>query len=100
MKNIILRRMKERVERSREASDGEYFDELLLLAELLLKLVTSYLVAGLTNGRQRGRYTAEYNLMHAKGLGVWDEVLGNILENVRHTPCYTSFLQRIQAKAR
>lgn len=79
MKNIILRRMKERVERSREASDGEYFDELLLLAELLLKLVTSYLVAGLTNGRQRGRYTAEYNLMHAKGLGVWDEVLGNIL---------------------
>ena len=40
MKNIILRRMKERVERSREASDGEYFDELLLLAELLLKLVT------------------------------------------------------------
>ena len=22
------------------------------------------------------------------------------LENVRHTPCYTSFLQRIQAKAR
>ena len=24
----------------------------------------------------------------------------NSLENVRHTPCYTSFLQRIQAKAR
>jgi len=24
----------------------------------------------------------------------------NTLENVRHTPCYTSFLQRIQAKAR
>ena len=22
------------------------------------------------------------------------------LENVRHTPCYTSFFQRIQAKAR
>ena len=23
-----------------------------------------------------------------------------LLENVRHTPCYTSFFQRIQAKAR
>ena len=23
-----------------------------------------------------------------------------LFENVRHTPCYTSFLQRIQAKAR
>ena len=28
------------------------------------------------------------------------QILGIYLENVRHTPCYTSFLQRIQAKAR
>lgn len=31
-----------------------------------------------------------------------DEIrrIAPLLENVRHTPCYTSFLQRIQAKAR
>ena len=28
------------------------------------------------------------------------EYIDLMLENVRHTPCYTSFLQRIQAKAR
>ena len=32
--------------------------------------------------------------------GICNISLSQYLENVRHTPCYTSFLQRIQAKAR
>lgn len=85
MNNLIIARMIERAERSQDLSDAAYFDELMLLGELLLKLTTSYLIAGLSNGKQRGRYRAEYKIMHSNGLGVWAEVLEEILSGTLST---------------
>ena len=53
------------------------------------------------------RLDGDFSLrLHVKG-DSWDKRIDErsaqyiiSLENVRHTPCYTSFLQRIQAKAR
>ena len=86
MSHTIIDRMIGRVNRAKEdLSDASYFDELMLLGELLLKLTTSCLVAGLSDGKQRGRYQAEYKIMHSTGLGVWAEVLDEIISGVLST---------------
>ena len=56
----------------------------------------------LTTGSLFAKYIYNSRLESIRGQVMMEsnEYKSRILENVRHTPCYTSFLQRIQAKAR
>ncbi len=76
---LPLDRMRERMSRARENSDAEYFDSLMLAGEFVTKLVTAGLVAAIDDDADRHRYRQIHRLVRASGLGVWGEVIEEIL---------------------
>lgn len=76
---VPLDRMRERMARGRENSDAEYFDCLLHAGEFVTKLVVGGLVAAIDDDADRHRYRQLHKLVRATSIGVWGEVLEEIL---------------------
>ncbi|TNC16620.1 hypothetical protein FHE66_14690 [Georgenia sp. 311] len=74
-KFLPVARMLERGRMAKEDSDTAYFFDLLYEAEMVLKLLTVELIAGMSDDRERHRYALEYRLVRADGIGEWAEVL-------------------------
>ncbi len=94
MENIIFRKMKERLDIDREDSDASFFNTSLLYGELLVKYATSILISGIANGVQRHRYSCEYRLIRADGLGEWCDCLRDITVGPKST-CIISEAQPV-----
>ena len=77
MKNYgpLLERIRERVNYDKEEGDIAYFYALSLFAEYTSKLVTTGIVALLTDEPDRHRYSLEHKLVRANAIGSWVEVL-------------------------
>ncbi|MEU5912893.1 ATP-binding protein [Micromonospora sp. NPDC047527] len=71
--------MVERANRAKEDSDTSYFFDLLYMGECLVKLLTLELLAALQDDRQQHRYSLEYRLVRANGIGEWADVLDEAL---------------------
>lgn len=76
---LPVARMLERTRLAKEESDTAYFFDLLYTGEMLLKLLVAELVAGVEDDRDRHRYSAEYRLIRADGIGEWVDVLDELL---------------------
>ena len=63
----------------KEESDAAYFDALMYVGEMVVKLVVAGMVAAVHDDRERHRYQSEYRLVRADSLGAWVEVLDDIL---------------------
>lgn len=68
---LPLQRMWERAVQARENSDTAYFCDLVLTAEMTLKLATVGMLSPVFNGRDNHRYRLEYDLGRASGIGDW-----------------------------
>jgi hypothetical protein len=71
--------MWERVERARADSDVAFFNDLLLLGEVLLKLTVSTFIAAINDETNRYRYRHCHRLVRADGFGEWNSVLDDVL---------------------
>jgi len=76
---VVLNRMKERLESSKNDSDTAYFMDLMLAGEQLTKLVTLGILACITDDSKRHRYSQEHRLLRADGIGEWSSVIDEIL---------------------
>ncbi len=72
-------RMRDRADLARDESDTAYFFDLLYLGEMTIKLLVVELLAAMQQDRERQRYSLEYRLVRADGLGEWAEVLDQAL---------------------
>jgi hypothetical protein len=71
------------VERSNEFkanSDRDFFDGLMFLGELLVKLTTLGFVACVDEGKDRSNYSLLYRLVRTDGVGGWADVMAEILQ--------------------
>jgi hypothetical protein len=76
---VPVLRMLERAEVARAESDTSYFFELLYLGELVIKILTIEILAGMQEERDRHRHALEYRLVRANGIGEWADVLDEAL---------------------
>ncbi len=76
---LPIKRMIERVEIEKEDSDSAYFNSLMYLGEMVMKLTISGLVAAIRTDRDNHRYRAERQLVRADSLGSWVTTLDEIL---------------------
>ncbi|MFI2228090.1 NB-ARC domain-containing protein [Streptomyces fradiae] len=72
---IPASRMLERSRLAQEESDTAYFFDLLYLGEMVTKILVVELLTSLEDDRERHRYSLEYELVRADGIGKWAEVL-------------------------
>lgn len=79
--------MWERVEIARQDSETNYFNNLMYLGEMLVKVEAAGLVAAIHNDRTRQRYTQLYRLVRADGIGEWAAAIDEILTG----PCSQHF---------
>jgi energy-coupling factor transporter ATP-binding protein EcfA2 len=63
-------------------SESTYFNSLLLLGEMAIKVIASGLLAGVENGRDHSRYIQEYRLVRADGIGEWVQVIDEITTGI------------------
>lgn len=75
-----LEQIWQRVEVARQNSDSELFSALLLTGELVFKLTTVGLLAGIPDDREKHRYRLAFKLVRADGLGDWATQLDDILK--------------------
>lgn len=68
-----------RLEASEGESDVALVYELLIFGELLIKLTTIAAVAAVEDEVDRLRYSLEYNLLRADGIGLWEKALSDVL---------------------
>ncbi|WP_130469962.1 NB-ARC domain-containing protein [Candidatus Magnetaquicoccus inordinatus] len=71
MNFIPLNRMFDRINRSRESSDGEFFQSLILSGEFITKLIIAGLIASINEDPDRHRYRITYNLVRGNSIGEW-----------------------------
>lgn len=76
---LPIKKINERLESSIEDSDTAYFLDLMLAGEQLTKIVTACLVACINDDSKRHRYSQEYSLIRADGIGDWSKVIEEIL---------------------
>ena len=69
----------DRTENEKLESDVGYFNALMYMGEAVMKFAIAGLVAAVQDDRDRNRYRLEYRLVRADGLGVWDQVLDDLL---------------------
>ena len=74
-----LQSMLERTEKEKLESDVGYFNALMYMGEAVMKFAVAGLVAAVQDDLDRNRYRLEYRLVRADGLGVWDQVLDDVL---------------------
>ena len=87
-------KMIERLESSKDESDTAYFNDLLLLGEMLTKTVVSSLVGGITDDKDRNRYRQLHKLVRADGIGEWSTVLEEVLNGVASQFLHQSIRER------
>ncbi len=80
-----LRLAFERTERGKSDSDVTYFYDLLLAGELILKLTTASLIAGLQDEREKHRYRLIHTLIRSDGIGEWARAIDDCLTGVAST---------------
>jgi tetratricopeptide (TPR) repeat protein len=73
-----LERMLERIDVGKNASDSQFFLELMYFGEMMTKLIVIGLVSSMEDDRQRQRYGIEYELVRADGVGKWIEKLDSL----------------------
>ena len=71
--------LKRRIEVAKEDSDTSLFLHLMYAAEQLTKLVTVGILACVEDDNLRHRYSQEYRLVRADGIGEWTSTLDEIL---------------------
>lgn len=76
---IIINKIKERLESSKNDSDTAYFMDLMLAGEQLTKLISLALVACITDDNKRHRYSQEHRLLRADGIGEWSAIIDETL---------------------
>jgi hypothetical protein len=76
---VVINKIKERLESSKNDSDTAYFMDLMLAGEQLTKLVTLGLLACITDDSKRHRYSQEHRLLRADGIGEWSSVIDEVL---------------------
>ena len=74
-----LQSMLDRTEKEKFESDAGYFNALMYLGEAVMKFAVAGLVAAVQDDLDRNRYRLEYQLVRADGLGIWDQVLDELL---------------------
>lgn len=79
---LPIQKINERLENSIRDSDTLYFLDLMLAGEQLLKIVTAGLVACVTDDNKRHRYSQEYRLLRADGIGEWSSVIDEMLTGI------------------
>ncbi|THA25787.1 hypothetical protein E4198_14730 [Streptomyces sp. RKND-216] len=72
---IPASRMLERSRLAQEESDTAYFFDLLYLGEMVTKVLVIEILTAIEDDRERHRYSLEYELVRADGIGRWAEVL-------------------------
>lgn len=72
----------QRVQIAKEDSDDNYFNSLMYMGEMLVKLSAIGLVAGVNEDRDRHRYRQTYQLVRANGIGEWSQVIDEVLTGV------------------
>ncbi len=83
-------KMWDRIEITRSDSDVAFFHELMYMGELMTKIVTLGLVAGIADDRDRHRYRELHRLARADGLGDWVEVINDTLTGTAAQTLYKS----------
>ncbi|SDL70915.1 NB-ARC domain-containing protein [Daejeonella rubra] len=79
---LPIKRINERVEIAKQDSDTSLFFNLMYAGEQLLKLITVSMVSGIKDSKgnkDNDQYSQYYELVHADSIGVWSNVLDNIL---------------------
>jgi tetratricopeptide (TPR) repeat protein len=76
---VLINRMKERLESSKNDSDTAYFMDIMLAGEQLTKLVTLGILSCIADDSKRHRYSQEHRLLRADGIGEWSSVIDEIL---------------------
>ena len=76
---VIINKIRERLESSKNDSDTAYFMDLMLAGEQLTKLVTLSLVACITDDNKRHRYSQEHRLLRVDGIGEWSAIIDETL---------------------
>jgi tetratricopeptide (TPR) repeat protein len=79
---LLIQKMNERLESSKNDSDTLFFLDLMLAGEQLTKLVTVGLVTCVTDDNKRHRYSQEYRLLRADGIGEWSSVIDEVLTGI------------------
>lgn len=79
MRFLPLDRMLDRVNLAKENSDSEFFRNLLLAGEFLVKLVATGMTASIKEEPERYRYRLLYTLVRANGIGDWDQMINETL---------------------
>src|SRR5574341_512347 len=80
----------QRIGVAKQDSDSALFNDLLLGGELVMKLATVGLLAGIPDDREKHRYRLAFKLVRADGLGDWAAVLDDILKGpASHHLCET-----------
>lgn len=74
-----VQKMLDRAYIEKAESDAGYFDALMYTGEMLVKLVVAGMVAAIQDDKEKHRYQAEYRLVRAGSLGIWVDVLDDIL---------------------
>ena len=75
-------RMWVHVEIQKDISDAAYFNALMYMGRMLMKVTVAALVAAVHDGRDRHQYRLKYRLVRAEGYGEWNSVLEEILSGV------------------
>ena len=70
-----LRRMYERLAVEKQESDVSGFYSLLYSGELVVKLIVSGFLAGVSDDRDRTRYGHMFGLVRSDGIGDWAQSL-------------------------
>ncbi|MDR1160590.1 MAG: NACHT domain-containing protein [Syntrophomonadaceae bacterium] len=79
---LPIDRMIDRLNIDKSDSESTYFNSLLLLGEMAIKIITLGLLAGVENGREPHRYSLEYRLARADSIGEWMQIIDEITTGV------------------
>ena len=73
-----LEKMLQRIEIGKNASDTQFFLELMYFGEMMTKIIIIGLVSSMEDDRHRQRYGIEYELVRADGIGTWMRKLDDL----------------------
>ena len=76
---VPINRMLDRINHARDDSDALFFQDLLVLGELISKLAILILVSTIDDERQQYRYQQCHRLARATGIGEWATVATSIV---------------------
>lgn len=80
MKNFLpFTKIQERLTKAYEDSDSVVFTTLLYYGEMLIKTITSTMVAALIDEKERHKYRQMYKLVRANAIGDWSSVIEETL---------------------